>query len=57
MAGDAQRPIANRGRRCARTAETLLGGRHDGREHVAHRERVEMAVRHGGPHGARTGGC
>jgi hypothetical protein len=57
MAGDAQRPIANRGRRCARTAATPLGGRRSGREHMAHRERVGMAVRRGRPNSARTGGC
>jgi hypothetical protein len=49
-------PIASRGRRCARTAATPLGGRRGGREHVAHRERVGMAVRRGRSHGARTGG-
>jgi hypothetical protein len=56
MGGEARRPIANQGRRCARTAATPLGGRRSGREHVAHRERVGMAVRRGRPHDARTGG-
>jgi hypothetical protein len=49
MGGDARRPIANQGRCGARTAETPLGGRCDGREHVAHRERVGKAIRRGGP--------
>jgi hypothetical protein len=57
MDGDARRPIANQGRRCARTAATPLGGRRGGCEHVAHRERVGMVVRRGRPHGARTSGC
>jgi hypothetical protein len=56
MGGDARRPIANQGRRGARTAATPLGGRHGGREHVAHKERVGKAVRREWPHGAQTGG-
>jgi hypothetical protein len=56
MGGDARRPIANQGRRGARTAATPLGGWRGGREHVAHKERVGKAVRRGRPHGARTGG-
>jgi hypothetical protein len=40
MGGDARRPIANQGRRCARTTATPLGGRRGGCEHVVHRERV-----------------
>jgi hypothetical protein len=44
------------GRRCARTAATPLVGWRSGCEHVAHRERVRTAVRHGRPHGAQTGG-
>jgi hypothetical protein len=56
MGGDARRPIANQGRRCARTAATLLGGRRGRCEHVAHMERVEMMVQRGQPHDARTGG-
>jgi hypothetical protein len=56
MGGDARRSIANQGWRCARTAATPLGGRHGGCEHVAHREKVGMAVRRERPHGAWTGG-
>jgi hypothetical protein len=56
MGGDARRPIANQGRRCARMVVTPLGGWRGGREHVVHRERVRTAVRRGRPHGARTGG-
>jgi hypothetical protein len=56
MGGDAWRPIANQGRRCAHTAATPLGGRRGGREHVAHRERVGMTVHRGRPHGIGTGG-
>jgi hypothetical protein len=40
----------------ARTAAMPLGGRRGGREHVAHKERVGMAVQRGRSHGARTGG-
>jgi hypothetical protein len=56
MSGDARRPIANQGRRGARTAATPLGGRRGGREHVAHRERVRKAVRRGGPKAHGPGG-
>jgi hypothetical protein len=44
MGGDARRPIANQGRRCARTEAMPLGGRRGGCEHVAHKERDGMAV-------------
>jgi hypothetical protein len=54
--GDSRRPIANPGRRGARTAATPLGGRRGGSEHVVHRERVGKAVRRGRPHDTRTGG-
>jgi hypothetical protein len=45
--GEARQPIAVQGRCGARTAASPLGGRRGGHEHVAHGERVRIAVRPG----------